>query len=246
MKQFTKTVYVATMLFALAVNTVFGQGQLGLSGFSAIGAQFNASAKTNIAIISDNSTTANAQVLITYVNASVDGAVNTGTTVGTIELFKAAAMTGVVIPVAGSGFTNSTSNYFILSTNNIAIATNLVIEHISTNQSAANVFEFAQVFGIGTISGTNITGPPSAPVTNFVYAITNTTALAQNMGPGDIVYAMTPAAQLPLNWALGGTTNLSLSGFDGIYTAPRGSPVLATVIGTTNGLINCISAKYVP
>lgn len=225
---------LAVTVSALADTTP----EVGFSAFASGGTQFNASGLTNYAVIPDFSKIANAQGVLSYVNATSD---KTGAAV----LFFTPTNTTQVFGTNSGFFTNATttSNYYIGSTNSLAIGTNVLIKHNITN--GPPVYELAQVFGLGTIVGTNVTGPPSSFTTNFIYAITNTTALVTPVLPGDFVYALAPAGTIPI---VSVNTALSVSGGSGggIYAGPPGKPYMVEIIGGTNATINAISGAFIP
>lgn len=235
--KFTKYIITALLAFslpALAQQTV----DTGYTVWASGGAQFNASGLTNYAVMPDFSKIANGQPVLNYLNATSD---KTGSVV---QFFTPAGFTSIYGTNQGF-FTNltTTSNYYIGATNFMAIGTNILIKHNIMN--GPPTYELAQVFGLGTTVGTNITGPPSAPVTNFLYAITNTTALVTAVLPGDIVFPLVPNGNIPIVTV---NTALSLSGgtTGGIYAGKQGQPVLLEITGGTNATINAISGSFSP
>lgn len=234
-----KTFKKAVIAGILSVFAVGAFAAIGFMRISVGGQTFNASAKTNYAIIPVDSSIVGAPN-ITYINATSD--TNAGAVAGIIQFYKT---TNATTSVAASGFTNTTTVFYVNSTNLFVSGDILVIEHISATNSpdVANVYEMGVLGGFGARVLTNVitSGGATGTYTNYVYTMTNAVTGTNAIAVGDNIYQMSTvqAGSIPV-----GVATKELNG-SSIYSGQVSRPLLITIIGGTNATINAVSASYV-
>lgn len=237
MKQNIKKIVLIGALSLLAISV---WAAIGFTRISVGGQTFNGSTKTNYAIIPVDSSVAYGTPNITYLNATSD--TNAGAVAGIVQFYKT---TNFTTSVPAAGFTNTTTVFYVNSTNLFVSGDILVIEHISAtnNPDVPNTYEMGVLGGFGARVLTNVitSGGATGTYTNYAYTMTNAVTGTNAIAVGDNIYQMSTvqAGTIPV-----GVATKELNG-SGIFSGQMSKPLLITIIGGTNATINAVSANFV-
>lgn len=231
MKKFTGFIFAT----ALAAVSCLAQGITGYTQYSTGGAKYNNTSSTNYAVITTESKTGG-EPIVTYLNATSD------LSSSVVQFYIS---TNKCTSVFAPGFTNTTTIYYVNSTNLFVPGDLVVIEHMNAtntyNIPSSYEMGFLSTFGAAVATNVVNSGGATGSYTNYVYTMTNAVAAVSPIQIGDNIYQMTKGGNIPV-----GATTITPSSAGGLYSGRRGSPLLMVLTGTSACTINAASAQFAP